>query len=170
MGVMNQCSGRGQRWPPASARPRAALGLLQAAAVVDARGGEAGLERGLGGVALADRTERGGVGAVRGDREEGLRRRALERAEDLDLVADLLAALEVESHLALCDYGGGFDHGVVEGDAGPVEGVFHLGRGSGGAAHLPLEMARFPHAINSAPIATGRDFAILALRAPLPPE
>src|SRR5262249_17940370 len=100
-----------------------------AAAMVDARRGEAGLERRLRAVALTDRPERGGVGAVRGEGEERLGRRTLDGAEDLHLVAHLLAALEVEGHLALGDHGGGFDHVVGEGDAIPVEELFHRATG-----------------------------------------
>src|SRR5262249_42339461 len=91
-------SGRGQRWPPCRPSSGSAVGLPNAAPVMNAGLGEARLQRALGAVALADGTERGGIGAIRRHGEERLRRRALQRAEHLHLVADLLAALEVEGH------------------------------------------------------------------------
>src|SRR5262245_9999554 len=97
--------------------------LLDTTPVVDAGLGETGVERLLCAVALADGAERPVIATVRRHREERPRRRALQRAEHLHLVADLLLASEVEGHLTLADHGRGLDHVRGEGDTVPAHGV-----------------------------------------------
>src|SRR5262245_17404471 len=98
-------------------------GLLDTPPVVDAGLCETGFESLLGAVALADGAERPGIATVRRHRVEGPRGRALQRAEHLHLVADLLLPIEVEGHLTLADDGRGLDHVRGEGDVVPPEDV-----------------------------------------------
>src|SRR5262249_60026553 len=103
--------------------PRGAVdsvaGLLDTPPVVDAGLGETGVEGLLGAVAFTDGAERPGIATVRRHREEGPRGGALQRAEHLHLVADLLLPIEVEGHLALADDGRGLDHVPGEGETVP---------------------------------------------------
>src|SRR5262249_12954380 len=89
--------------------------------MMDARRRETRLQCGLRAVAVAGRSERRRIAAVRRHGEEGSRGLTLERPEDLHLVADLLASLEVERHQTFRDDCSRLHHVRGERDAVPID-------------------------------------------------